>query len=165
MTGQRIMTGGFRKSLWIPALFIGAMSLVVAVNGIMVYFATSTFPGLDTDKAYVHGLAYNETLRESKASEALGWTATATVIDGRLAVDLRTEDGGAVTGIDLRGRIVRPATTSMDREIVMSPHPSQPGRYETSLDLPGRGLWELRLVAADARGGTTWQSVHRVIVP
>ena len=88
MTTQPAMTGLRRRSLWIPAVFVGAMGLVVAVNGIMVYFATSTFPGLDTDKAYVQGLAYNETLREARASDALGWTAVAIVEAGRLTVDL-----------------------------------------------------------------------------
>jgi hypothetical protein len=45
-----------RRSLWIPALFVGLMLLVVVVNGTMMYFAQSTFSGLDTDQAYQQGI-------------------------------------------------------------------------------------------------------------
>src|SRR3954469_23813706 len=64
-----------RKSLWIPALFIGLMLLVVVVNGTMMYLAESTFSGLDNETAYQDGLEYNATLQEAAASAALGWSA------------------------------------------------------------------------------------------
>lgn len=165
MTANRAVPATDRKSSWIPAIFVGAMGLVVVVNVIMVYFATSTFPGLDTDKAYVHGLAYNDTLRQAAASDALGWSASASVSGGRLTVDIANSAGSPVTDLALQGAIVRPATTVMDRHITLSADPAHPGRYAAEIELPAGGLWELRLVAGNAPGGTPWQWTDRIIVP
>ncbi|MCW8952841.1 MAG: FixH family protein, partial [Rhodospirillales bacterium] len=44
---------------WYPWIFVGGMTIVVIVNGIMIYFALSTFTGLETRNHYEKGLAYN----------------------------------------------------------------------------------------------------------
>lgn len=165
MTIQPAKASHPRKALWIPATFVAAMSLVVVVNGIMVYFATSTFPGLDTTKAYVHGLAYNETLQGSAASKALGWQAMASIADGRLRVSVQDRHGLPVSGLTIHGEIVRRTTTAFDQRIQLTADPVQAGQYVTGLDLPAAGLWELRLVARNAADGTIWQWNDRIVAP
>lgn len=163
---NRAQTTTQRQAYWIPAVFVGAMLLVIAVNIVMVFFATSTFPGLDTDKAYVQGLAYNETLKEAAASEALGWQAKAEIAEGGdLILSLQNAEGQPVTGMDLRGQMVRTATTSMDRVITFTPAMGQPGRYLAALDLPANGLWELRVAGTVTATGVVWQWNDRIMVP
>ena len=65
---SRPITG--RKVLWMLLGFFGVM---MAVNGIFVYLALSSFSGLETVNAYVKGLDYNATLRRGAAQKALGW--------------------------------------------------------------------------------------------
>lgn len=154
-----------KQPYWIPAIFIGAMLAIVAVNGVMVYFATSTFPGLDSDKAYLNGLAYNETLKEAAASEALGWKAAPMIgDDGTLVLDLQDHSGLPVTGLSLAGEIVRTATTALDHQIRFTADPAQPGRYRADLAFPAAGLWEVR-IAGTTHDGTVWQWNDRIMVP
>jgi nitrogen fixation protein FixH len=165
MTSPSVTPNNPREALWIPAVFVGAMALVVAVNGVMVYFATSTFPGLDTSKAYVNGLAYNETLQDSAAAKALGWQGEASVVDGKLSVVVHDSHGQPVTGLQLHGAIVRPTTTVLDHPLQLTADPQQPGRYLTPLILPASGLWELRLATASGVDGVLWQWNERIMVP
>ncbi|MBL8709318.1 MAG: FixH family protein [Rhodospirillaceae bacterium] len=160
---------GMRHSYWIPGIFVGAMLLVIAVNGVMVYFATSTFPGLDTDKAYVHGLAYNETLQEAAASAALGWQANLTVARGagmdQVTVDVIDQSGQPVSGLHLVGDLLRTTTTALDQHVTFSAVVDHAGRYRADIDLPARGLWEVRLAGTATPGGIVWQWNDRIMVP
>ena len=153
-----------RKALWIPALFIGLMLLVVAVNGTMMYFAESTFSGLDTDKAYQEGLEYNTTLQEAAANAALGWTAKTTFVataSGRhVAVTITDKTGAPVAGLQVTARLVRPVSTAFDQVLTLRPEAG--GTYGADVTLPASGSWELRLSADD--GQRNWQTVQRVFV-
>lgn len=153
-----------RKALWIPALFVGLMLLVVAVNGTMVYFAEHTFSGLDTDKAYQEGIAYNSILEEAARSAALGWTAKAEFRQlpaGRhMAVTITDKNGNPVEGLHLRAHLVRPVSTALDQSLTLRAEGA--GVYGTDVALPAAGSWELRLTAAT--GTVDWQTVQRIFV-
>jgi nitrogen fixation protein FixH len=153
-----------RKSLWIPTLMVGLMLLVVAVNGAMIFFAQSTFSGLDTTKAYQQGLAYNATLKEARANAALGWTARTefTAIAGgrHIAITISSKDGDPVEGLHVVAHLVRPVSTAFDQLLIL--HHEGSGTYGADLALPAGGSWELRLTATG--DGTTWQTMQRVFV-
>ena len=153
-----------RKSLWIPALFFGLMLLVVAVNGALIFFAQSTFSGLDTDQAYQQGLEYNKTLKEAAASKALGWTAQTTVTQtagGRhIAVSITDKHGAPVQGLQVIAHLVRPVSTAFDQRLVLGGEGD--GVYGADLALPANGNWELRLSAET--GATDWQVMQRIFV-
>ena len=153
-----------RKSLWIPALFVGLMLLVVAVNGTMMFFAESTFSGLDTDKAYQEGIEYNAILKEAAASAALSWTAKTTVTPstaGRhLAVTVTDKNGQPVQGLTLVAHLVRPVSTALDQRLTLRSEGA--GIYGADVVLPANGNWELRLSSVD--GAADWQTVQRIFV-
>ena len=150
-----------RKSLWIPAVFFAFMLTVVAVNGTMIFFAQSTFSGLDTTRYYQQGVQYNAVLEASAASAALGWNAKAELADGHLAVKIDDKSGGPVTGLDVTVHLVRPATTAFDQILVLRAA-SEPGVYTADLKLSGAGAWELRISATG--GGAPWQATQRIFV-
>ena len=57
---------------WIPWVFVGAMALVVAVNGGLVYFALREPVGIIVKNPYQDGLRYNRTLEERQRQKAVG---------------------------------------------------------------------------------------------
>jgi nitrogen fixation protein FixH len=153
-----------RKSLWIPALMVGLMLLVVAVNGAMIFFAQSTFSGLDTTKAYQEGVEYNTTLKEAAANAALGWSAKTEftpVTGGRhVAVSITDKDGQPVEDLHVIAHLVRPVSTAYDQLLTLR-HEGH-GIYGVDVALPAAGSWELRLSATG--GKTKWQTMQRVFV-
>lgn len=153
-----------RKSLWIPTLMVGLMLLVVAVNGTMIFFAESTFSGLDTEQSYKEGIEYNAILKEAAASAALGWNAKTEfgeIAGGRhVAVAITDKDGRPVEGLRIRAHLVRPVSTEFDQLLTLRPEGR--GVYGADVALPAGGSWELRLSAS--RGETNWQAVQRVFV-
>jgi nitrogen fixation protein FixH len=153
-----------RRSLWIPTLMVALMLGVVAVNGTLIFFAQSTFSGLDTTKAYQEGVEYNAILKEAAASAALGWTAKTTVspaVGGRhLAVAITDKAGQPVQGLTLLAHLVRPVSTAFDQQLTLRSEGA--GIYGTDVVLPANGNWELRLSAQD--GATDWQVVQRIFV-
>lgn len=158
-------TATHRNAYWIPGIIIGAMLLVVAVNGVMVFFATSTFPGLDNTKAYVNGLAYNETLREAAASNNLAWQAHATIdAQGNISVQIHDKVGEPLSGLTLRGQLLRTTTTAMDRPLTFAAGATS-GHYQAKTDLPAPGLWELRVAAPVPGQDIVWQWHDRIMVP
>jgi len=135
-----------RRSVWIPWIFVGGMAIVVVVNGVMVWFALSTFPGLSTAQSFDRGRAYNQVLAEAARQDAFGWSAGVALREGRIAVALTDRDGRAVEGL-LRAHLVRPLGSSTRVELGSA----TPREGFDLPDLPA-GQWELRGTFTDAQG-------------
>jgi len=155
-----------RRALWIPAIFVGFMLVVIAVNATMIYFAEHTFSGLDTDSYYQEGVQYNSVLKEAAASTALGWTAKADIQPNgdsrRLHLWITDKRGLPVTGLKVSVHIVRPVSTAYDQLVQLHPSETEQGVYVGEVKLPGPGSWELRISATGR--STPWQSTQRLFV-
>ena len=60
-------------------VLVGLLTLfgvVFAVNGVFVYFALDSWPGLATEAAYEQGLAHDQSLAEAAARPNAAGTAT-----------------------------------------------------------------------------------------
>ena len=159
ITGRTVLIG-----------MIAFFGVIFAVNGVFLYFALGTFPGLTSNRAYLDGLEYNRTLAdgERQASEgheppvprlaSLGWkaeTGIAVLSDGdELKVRILDADGRLVPYLSVTVEIVRPATSDgaqkLDLVASADGHVAAIGRLE-----PGR--WLVRILAA--RDG---EQVYRV---
>lgn len=158
-------TGGDR---WIPWLFVGGMALVVAVNGVMVWLALSTWSGLAVSAPYQRGLDYNRVLAAVAEQDELGWAVTATFTparpgerDGAVVVTVVDRGGKPVPGVTLSARLVRPLADA--DEIPLDLRPAGGARHAATVTLPRSGQWELRLAAQQAQ--LAHQSTHRLRVP
>ena len=155
-----------RRALWIPGIFIGLMLLVIAVNGVLIYFATHTFSGLDTDRAYQDGLDYNKTIAAAAASAALGWQAAIAlepIAQGdRLSLRLTDKTGQPIAGLKVTAHLVRPVTVAFDQVVALSPVSGAAGLYQADVALPARGNWELRFVALGS--GPEWQATEHIFL-
>lgn len=132
------------------AWFLGFFALVFVANGAFVYFAHSSWTGLDRKDAYREGLAYNQTLAAAKAQKELGWVSelelekreggtyrmTATFADG---------EDAAIFGLEVVVRIRRPATDAFDRTAMLESIGE--GRYAADIALPEPGQWDVEVEA------------------
>lgn len=155
-----------RRAHWIPSLFVAAFLLVIAANAALVWFATRSFTGLDTNSPYERGLSYNEALTGARQVAALGWVGDIEVrsAEGRhtFVLSLHKKDGKTVRVESLNGTLVRPADAAFDRDLTF--RETSLGVYESQPvgDLP-IGQWEIRLSAKSERG-EDWQETRRLIL-
>jgi nitrogen fixation protein FixH len=134
-----------RRSGWIPWIFVGGMLIVVLVNGVMVWLALSTFPGLTTTQSYDRGRAYNQVLAEAARQDALGWSARVSLREGRIAFAVTDGEGRAVEGV-LQAHLMRPLEGT---RVELGAATAREG-----FDLPElrAGQWDLRGTFTDGHG-------------
>jgi len=137
-----------RRGGWIPWAFAGMMTLVVAVNGGLIYAALSTFTGTTTGHSYDQGRAYNHVIAEARRQAALGWAARVALAESRLSVVVIDRDGLPVPG-HLDGLMQRPLD---GRTVPLSFAARAAGRWSADVSLPARGQWEARLTLTDTAG-------------
>ena len=73
------MPAPLSRGRWIPWLFVGLFLLVFAVNGVMIWYALSSWTGLAANEAYDQGLTYNRNLAAAARQAQLGWRPQLTV--------------------------------------------------------------------------------------
>ncbi len=155
---------------WYPWLLVGGLGIVVIVNGVMAYFAVSTWPGLETESHYYKGLAYNENLAAARDQERRGWTMDLDFVPGRsttgrdrmgqLAVRFEDRLGTPITDLAARAQLTRPTREGFDRTIALN-HVGG-GVYTASVSLPLAGQWQVRILAH--RNDQTFQETRRLLV-
>lgn len=156
---------GPRKSLWIPYAFLAFFGAVVAANGVMIYFAATTFSGVDERALYKRGTSYNEVLAAARDQAALGWTADlshaalgGTV--GRLHLRVVDSLGQPVEGAAVVAIAKRPTTAQYDFRFALEPDGA--GGYVAEVAWPVPGVWDVKL-GVEA-GGRRFQHDERLVV-
>ncbi len=151
---------------WVPWAFVAFFAVVVAANGILVFVALDTWSGLETERSYEKGLAYNRTLAASRAQEELGWRVELDFAGkgerrGSLTASLRDRYDTAIARAEVEAAFVRPTHAGHDFTIVL-PYVGQ-GRYNAEVVLPLSGRWDVRLRAVHQ--GHTYRMTRRVHAP
>ena len=152
-----------RKALLI---IIGGFSIVLAANSALVYFALSSWTGLETEQHFVKGLAYNDDLQAARRQQDLGWKMQlkTTFVDsktGDIGITFLDREGGPMNDLTVKVFAVRPTHTGYDREFVAALKAD--GAYHAAFTLPLQGMWDLRVVAR--RGEVDFQRVERIVTP
>lgn len=130
-------------------MFIGAFSVIIAVNLTLAFKAVGTFPGLETRNSYVASQSFEV---DRDAQDALGWTVEARIEDDRLILAIDDANGPVLAEIT-SATLGRATHVLQDR----TPAFVHDGRAFVA-EVPGleRGNWNLRLVAT-APDGTTFR--------
>lgn len=154
-----------KKRSKIPLIFVAFFAVVLTANGIMIYIASSTWTGLETESHYIKGLNYNAALEGAKVQEERGWTSSVVVDEGEgltahISVALQAKDGRALSGADFKVRLVRPTHAGHDRGVTLVE--TKPGQYEADVTFPLAGQWDIRQIVTHREGN--YQAVERVIV-
>lgn len=170
-----------QRGWWYPWIFVAAMLLVVAVNGIMATLAVRTFPGLQTEDAYNKGLRYNDTIAAGREQARRGWQMKAEITplpgsgSGAGAVPAASEDsrdvevtiafvdrdGHPLERLDVEATLVRPTANGFDRPLDLQYRGG--GVYAGSVTLPFAGQWDARIVAR--RDTDTFEARRRLFIP
>lgn len=138
ITGRHVLWG-----------LVGGFGVIFLVNGAFVYFATTTFPGNDTDDPYRRGLAYNETLAADRAQRLNGWTADILASSSGIELVLQRAADQPGSGLVVAGELRRRGAPEDDRILVFKE--AGAGRYVAEVELAA-GRWELQAVARGRDG-------------
>lgn len=144
--------------LAIVCLFFGT---IIAVNLVLAFEATGTFPGLVVENSYVASQHYDELLAAAEKQEKEGWQPSLSADAGVLRFTLSDRSGNPVSGLGVRAHVGRPSTTREDRFVDFVARAG--GAYEASDTLPP-GLWEVDLEARDAGGALAYRNTREVYV-
>lgn len=150
------------RGRYIPWLFVLGFMLVVAVNGIMIWFAVGSFSGLYTPKPRDRGLRYNDVITAQQSRDTLGWH-----IDSKwqpenrqLGITLLDRDGRPLAGAHATVELVRPAEKRPPLNIAMTI--VGPGQLTGTVDLPARGNWDIDIVIE--RDGQRFAQTRRMFL-
>jgi len=149
------------------AAFIISFGVVFAVNGLMVYYALSTFSGEEEASPYEHGLAYDRDIAAAHAQDARGWRVDVSArrpapgAPADIIADLRDAAGQPIKGLNGVATLEFPADKAFDKRASLAE--SAPGEYRASAALRA-GQWDLVIEASD-NGERRFRSRNRVDLP
>ncbi len=137
---SREFTG--RHMLAVVLLFFGT---IIAVNIVLAYAATSTFPGLVVENSYVASQHYDDLLERARAQDKEHWQPQLTAEGAKLRFVLQDAQGRPLPALSVSAHVGRPSTTQEDRFIDFAAADSS-SAYQALETLPP-GLWEVDLEA------------------
>jgi nitrogen fixation protein FixH len=155
------------RGWWYPYIYLGLLAVVMAVNGIMAYVASSTFDGLVTEHAYEKGNNYNAVLALARQQAKLGWAVDASLAPaasghkGTISLRFSDKEGKPVDGLTVQAIAQRPTVTGYN--ITVPFQAGQNGTYTAQVDLPMGGEWDFDLMASGS--GTVYQLQRRFVIP
>ena len=150
------------KVFFIIASFFG---VIMAVNFVMAYYAIHTFSGMQTEKPYESGLAFNRAISEAKIQASRGWN-----VDVRME---RAADGSVGMKVTLNDAASQPLDNLIIKAALRSPIDSKrdhllslvsegQGKY-SGVTSAEAGQWDVAIVA-EIDGATVYRSINRVIL-
>ncbi|MEZ5925840.1 MAG: FixH family protein [Hyphomicrobiaceae bacterium] len=147
------------------AALLAFFAIMLIANSIFVYFAITTFGGIDTEDAYRKGLAYNATLAEAESQSGLGWRTALSYDETGRAIQVRIADSqdAPVVGLRLSGRLLHPASSRLDQAIDRFEERAG-GLYVLPAEPSSRGAWIVELVAQSSTSAP-FRMRHRLWLP
>jgi nitrogen fixation protein FixH len=124
--------------------------IIISVNLTMVTMALDSWRGLVTTDSYKKGLAYQEAIDAEKREEALGWSVDLSVDHPQpkradVLIQVTDDQGQPLDADRVRVGFVRPTQEGYDSLHTLTALGG--GKFAKSVQLPLKGLWELRIEA------------------
>lgn len=153
LTGKRVL-------LYLVSFF----AVIFAANGVFLYFALGTFPGVAVESSYKAGQAYNEDIAAAKAQVARAWdvaTHVERLADGSAEISVNALDktGRPISGLDFAATLERPATENLDKTVRLLE--GEAGKYSGLISGIDAGNWTLSL-EANSGSERVFRSQNRV---
>lgn len=157
---------GFRLTGWhVLAIIIAFFVIVFGVNIGMAVLAVKTFSGIQTEKPYENGLAYNKEMANAEAQNARHWSVTENLtrdVGGFVTLKSMFKDdkGLAIGGLDIATTLKAPMDAKRDHVIVLNDRGG--GLYDGTVEAPA-GQWDVETIARK-NNEIIYRSVNRVIL-
>lgn len=136
-------------------IVVSAFSVIVAANLTLAFSAVWTFPGLETKNSYVASQHFDA---DRTAQEALGWTVSAQIADGQVALSILDAKGRPADARIVEATLGRATHVGEDRTLVFS---DKAGLFLADAEDLAPGNWNIRL-RAEAPDGTAFR--QRVVL-
>lgn len=148
--------------LGILCVFFGVM---LAVNGVFLYNALTTFPGEDVKKSYMQGLNYNDTLAMREAQAQLGWSAAIGVEGANIVVHLADREGADVSQQLVTGQLRRETHDDGDQALAFRYVGN--GDYVAEVGEVQQGRWLVTMSVEDPDDATRsiFNAERSLIIP
>jgi nitrogen fixation protein FixH len=148
------------------AALLAFLGIVIGVNGVMIALAIGTMPGLEDEKPYQAGVAYNAEIEAARAQAGRHWTVASHITRdalGRATVRITARDakGAPVSGLTVALRLLRPTDQRSDHTIALGER--EPGAYEGAATGIAAGAWDVEIEAARA-SERLFRSHNRIIM-
>ncbi|MFM8376963.1 MAG: FixH family protein [Phenylobacterium sp.] len=154
--------GGWTLTGWhVLGVVVGFFAIIIALDVWFMTLAYKTFPGQVSETPYEDGVAFNQRLAQQDAQARLGWSAAAAADPSAVRVELRDAQGAPVRGLEVTGRLERPATEAGRLTLRFSE--TAPGRYAAPVRSPS-GTWDLTFTARGS-GGQAFEGARRLAWP
>ncbi|MFT5722564.1 MAG: nitrogen fixation protein FixH [Motiliproteus sp.] len=158
-----------KSSLWrSPVILVwgGLLLLFFIANGIFIYLALSSNPGLVVDDYYERGQDYEKHMLKRRAEDP-GWNmrielVALPVLDkpGPIRFHLSDRSGSLLVPDSVTLYAYRPANIDDDFEVSLAE--LQIGIYQAEVGFPRPGVWDLLMVVA--KDGSEYSEALRVNV-
>ncbi|MGE3882837.1 MAG: FixH family protein [Flavobacteriaceae bacterium] len=155
---------GFRITGWMVFwALVAFFGLITAANVALMWFALSTFTGIEAPNAYEAGRGFNESMARAEAQAASGWKAEADIDNaaGRVAVRLLGETSAPATGLAVKAIFRSPVTEAKDAEIIL--RETEVGRYTGAMPPLPAGNWDV-VIEARSADELVFTSVNRALL-
>jgi nitrogen fixation protein FixH len=145
---------------------LGFFGAVFLANGVFIYLALGSFPGVVVESSYKAGQEYNQEIAAARAQEARHWQISSQFVPqndaGRqLVVTAADASGTPLYGIDIRATLKHPAQEKADIEFFLKADGG--GRYISEIENLPAGNWNL-ILEIDQDGARKFKSENRVFV-
>lgn len=155
---------------YIPWLFVAFFVVVIAANGIMMYFAFSSWTGLETKDHFRRGIQYNRDLEAARAQDERGWNVgfdfkpsgaqAGMGRQGDVDVVLKDKFGNTLLNAQVIVQFLRPTAEGHDLAVEL-PYRGD-GHYAAAVEIPLVGVWDMHVTVLHASGD--YQKTKRVLV-
>jgi nitrogen fixation protein FixH len=136
------------EAVWVAGAFLAFAAVVLAANGVLIWFATASWTGLVTESPYEKGLTYNRNLEVAARQAALGWQTRFAAeltggLEGRASLELRDRQGAPLSGAEVVASFERPLEDRLD--FVVPLRPAGAGTYRADFAAPVPGAWNVHV--------------------
>jgi len=161
MKDPRAITGR-TVLLWLFAFF----GIIFAANGVFIYLALGSFPGVVEERPYEAGQAYNEEIAAARAQVERHWQVSGEIVRtggeaARLVVTAADAQGTPLYGVGVHALLRNPVREAADIEAFL--HADGGGRYIADLEALPAGNWTL-ILEIEEDGARKFKSENRIFV-
>ena len=146
-------------------ILVGFFGVIMVVNFVMAYYALHTFSGMQTEKPYESGLAYNRAISDAKAQVSRGWHVDARIerqADGSVGVTAEMKDVSSAPIHDLAvvATLRSPIDSKLDHSVKLAEE--KDGSYRGTVNAAAV-QWDAEIIA-EQNGIAVFKSINRIII-